>query len=272
MMQRRRQRPADGAEPAGCYWTGHAWHYLWRAAELVDKPPLSPARQAAWDANRTCARCSARSGDPWPKARDGRRFCPACVKPAMDELWAAERAADRPGLVEWARELLDDERAVLVAGRARMGSVELRAEAVAGGEVLVDALVRYPERGRGRLVMGELPEEVAVRSVDAADAGELLAGLVGRRLVCWRPWDSLMEATLNLRQSEPGGPGLDVDTLGHLRTAPDDTLGPRFDRWVGEPEGSVLYNPRCRTQQGPADPGPMVAHMRAVLAQMAAAL
>lgn len=266
-MRRRRQQPRPGAQPAGCYWTGHAYHYLWRVPDLVDKAPLSPGRQAAWDANRTCARCGAKSGDPWSKARDGRRYCPGCLRPAMEDLWAAERAADRVELGGWARELLADERVVLVAGRAVPRAVEMRAETL-DGVVLVDALVRYPERGPGR-VFGELPAEVAARAIDTAAAGELLAGLVGRRLVCWRPWDSLLEATLNLRQVEPGGPGLDPDTLGHLRTAADDVLGPRFDRWVGEPEGSVFVTGRPRRQQGPVEPAALVAHMRAVLAQMA---
>jgi hypothetical protein len=272
MMRRERKQPAPGQTPAGTYWTGHAWHSLWRMADLVDMPPLSPGRQRRWDLNRTCARCEAVSADPWPRGRDSRRYCHSCVIPAAEESWAAERAAERPGLTAWARELLADERTVLVSGRSVLGAVRVLAE-TPGGVVLADALIRTTASGATSgnvdFYAPPSPAENGARVLDTGSGVEVLAGLVGKRLVCWRPWTDLGEATLNLRQDQPHGPGLGPGVAGRLRTAPGDVVGPRWDRWVGHPSGSVRYADRCTVHLGPSDPAEVVPHMRRMLGHMA---
>lgn len=266
MLDDERREPAWGQKPAAYYWTGHDYALLWRYDDTVAKPPLSPGRQARYDANRTCARCRAKSKRPWQVARNSKRYCPKCTKPAMQELWAAERAAERPGLEAWARELLADERAVLVAGRGRQWVVELRAE-TPGGEILVDALVVHPHMWPE--AAERMPAELRARAIEVEQAVDLLAPLGGRRLVSWWQSSDLVNACLNLMAQEPGGRGL--HDLGFLRVDPGDQLGNRYARWVGEPNGSVEYAHTSVRQIPPAfEPGELCAQMRAAVLAMAA--
>lgn len=265
MLDAERREPAPGQKPAGAYWTGHAWANLWTYADTVAKPPLSPGRQRQWDANRTCTRCAKRSTTPWERARNGKRYCSACIEPAMRELWEAERAADRPGLTAWAREVLADERTVLVAGQERQYVTELRAETVAG-DVLLDALVVYPHMDP--LFADEMPADVKARAIQVEEVVDQLVELAGRRLIGW--WTrSLAGAVGRLVALEPDGRGLHAPQL--LEVPDGDRAGRRYSRWVGKWWGrSVLFTPVVAEIPAAFDPVDGVAQIRAALTEMAA--
>lgn len=272
MLDTERRRPEPGTKPVGRYWTGHQWALLWRHDQTVPKTPLSPKRQRQWDFNRTCARCSKRSERPMAKAGNGQRICGLrCEKLLMKQWWEQQRAAERPELTAWARDVRDDDRVVLVAGAGQWRwAVPMRVETL-GGEVLADVHIARP-RPDPVLVRG-MPAEVEQRSVDAAAAAALLtAVLAGRRLLTWHPWHSLHEVAEigRLAAVEPGGPG--IDDTDFLRGDLQDLVGPRYETWIGEPSGPVQYARRCRRISAGTEPREVIGRARQAIAEMAEGL
>lgn len=259
MLRKHRREPAPGQRPVACYWTGHGFALLYRAAEAVDMPPLSPGRQRLYDAARTCADCGARSVDPWEQGRDKKRYCSTCLRPAAERLWRAERAADRPVIAGWARGVLDDPTAVLATQHRRQYWVDVLFMDVAG-TVLLDAHVRWyardPERVR------EQPELFA-GSVNPREIAGEVAALAGRRLIAWRHWDA---PELWIEWDERG-----EGAMPGPRVKSGDDLGSWWDRWVGDVNGgSYLYGPRLAQQPRPYDGRELLDRMRGQLAEMAA--
>lgn len=266
MLDAERRRPADGQRPAYQYWTGRAWCPLWTHADTVAKPALSPAQQARWDANRTCAQCRKRSArGPWSLAGNGRRYCnPDCERQGMQEWWDGQRAAERPALAAWARQVLDDGQVVLVAvGRDFNAPVRWRAETIGG--LLFDVRVIGPRADPDVRAerLAEFPD-----AVDTAAAQTLLEQLRGRRILTWSTWGNIRDTCLNLTADGPDQPGL--QDLSAVVEDPADAVGARYARWVGTPSGSILHADRCAEQPAPYDPVERIGRMRQVLAEMAA--
>ncbi|WP_433379474.1 hypothetical protein [Streptosporangium sp. CA-115845] len=82
MLRHLRRRPAAGQQPLAVYPTRKGYAPLFAVADSAELPPLPPARHAAWELARTCARCGTRGQRPLGKARqDGQRYCEACQEP-----------------------------------------------------------------------------------------------------------------------------------------------------------------------------------------------
>ncbi|OKI52870.1 hypothetical protein [Micromonospora sp. CB01531] len=177
MLARQRRRPADRQKSvATLFYHGNKHAPLYAIADSVELPALSPARQAAWTAARTCARCQATSDAPLPMTNDERRRCLGCGR--AERLAAARPSwlALRQQAVDWARDVLYHPDTVLIALH-RLGHgcpIEVHATTV-DGQVLVDVLV-WPK----------YPSSKLARTPGAVDADQLvpyLTPLVGRRLI-----------------------------------------------------------------------------------------
>ncbi len=260
MLRDDRRQPAPDQKPIGQYWSGHAWVVLYKAADAVDMPPLSPGRQRQYDKARTCAGCGAKSKSPWSKFRDGERYCTPCTKPAAERLWRREREEDRPAIVAWARGVLEDPNVVLAAmDRHQLWTRDLVVDI--DGPVLLDAEIRHnvgePYEGHPQR------EELLTRSPMAVV--DQIERLRGRRLIAWWP-------TTVPRLSV----SFDKDrwvTERAVDLAEGDVLGRWYDRWVGElsDNGSYLsHRPGLRNHTPPGDNAEeSIARMRDVLAEMA---
>lgn len=262
MLKRDRKRPGDGQKPVGQYFTGYEYAPLYRLDEAVDLPPLSPGRQRLYDANRTCARCGARSKAPWEKGRDGKRYCYGCQEPAAEELWHREQVERTKASAAWAREILADESVVLLAVRSRQYWREVYAADLAGA-VLLDAKVRYSQT----VAEGNPKADELAATSGPADVLDRVLALASRRLVTWRS-DAGAELSWLLN---PASLGREVDLELRLATASGDHFGRRYDNWVGKlAGGSYRWNPTVATVPAPWEPAELVATMRTALAEMAA--
>lgn len=141
MLRRARRRVADGQQPIASYMTYRDYAPLYAVADAVAMPPLSPARQAAWDTARTCVTCVTRAATPYERGPDGERHCEPCQEPAAEAWWHAQRAKDRTAGTEWARGVLADPAAVLIYSANTVPSSCLRVETL-DGEVLIEVDLR----------------------------------------------------------------------------------------------------------------------------------
>lgn len=264
MLKPVRRRPADGQTPAYRYWTGHAWAPLYRLADTVALPPLSPGRQARWDAARTCRRCSKRSDYTFAVGADGQRYCEPCQEPAAKAWWEAERAAERAAAGAWAREVLADPATMLIAGQ-RLSAYRRVLAVDLTGAVLLDVKVPHPYYADN---LASMPADLREELVDAASVEHAAIELTYRRLIPW--WTShdvgALQAILSDTGRPPPAPGADLVRDG-------DAFGDRYSRWVGErtyPQDSYRYRQGLRQQNPPGEFADRPATMRALLDQMAA--
>lgn len=258
-LKKHRRQPAPDQEPAGCYWTGHDYVLLYDAELAVDMPAMTPGRQRRYDEARTCADgCGFTSLDPLALGWDKKRYCSKCFRPAMERLWRAERAADRPAITAWARGVLDDPATVLVAKVPQQYWQEIVVQDLSGA-VLLDAKVRSSSVDSDWLQ--ERPE-LFEDSVDPRTIVEQLLALGGRRLVAWTwplsplwvEWDECGRGVTRCPSPAEG-----------------DFAGGWWDRWVGEPAGhyDFVYQPRLAQQGRPFDAHEQVERLREVLTEMA---
>lgn len=261
MLRRDRRQPADDQKPVACYWTGHDYALLWKASEARAMPALSPGRQARWDEARRCAGpgCGKTFKSPVARGRDGKRYCEPCQEPAAERLWHTEQAARTVASAEWAREIMADERTVLVHEETDWWSYAVHAEDLAGA-VLVDLRVRGRD-GSGR---DPTPEQLAC-SIALPDVGDRLAVLADRRIVSW--WERTsgnLAATLRSMDMDPGV---------RMRPANGDSFGKRYANWVGRRathSSSFRFNYGVQEQYPTGAPVDVLERMRGALDEMAA--
>lgn len=267
MLRRDRRQPADNQKPVACYWTGHEYALLYRASGSKPMPALSPGRQARWDEARRCAGpgCGKTAKSPFARARDGKRYCEPCQEPAAERLWRTEQAARTAASAEWAREVMADERTVLVDTSVSDGDWRRRRVRIEdfAGRVLLD--VRYPHVEPGRLTAAELAE-CTVTDL-ALLAGQLAEVFTGRRVVTWYA-RRLENAAAHLVRAGGAAP------IWSLAAAGDD-FGKRYANWVGSRAihpASYRFNYEIRQQHSPpvADAAEVLERMRACLIEMAA--
>lgn len=247
MLKQHRRRQAESQRPVACYWTGHAYANLYNEAEAVDLPPLPPGRQRRYDEARTCAECGKRALDPFGKGRDDRRYCSPCQGPVHERLWREERAADRPVIAAWAREVLADPRTVLAGVRSDTYWREVFVIDVAGREVL-DARVRHHDAA---------PDPAHPRAAELSlmpSPSEMLAALDEGRVISWW-WTT----------SPPSADGRSVVAEG-------DLFGRWWARWVGElaPGATYRFHPRVADQSPPVDSAEQAGRMLELLHEMSA--
>ncbi|MFI7249813.1 hypothetical protein [Micromonospora chalcea] len=177
MLRRQRRRPAEG-QPAVAllFYHGNKHAPLYEVSASATLPALSPRRQAAWTAARTCARCATTRDTPLARHHGGRRLCLGCNR--LERLAAARPAwlTLRQQAVDWARTALLDRDVVLIALRQLGHGFPIEVHAITlDGQPLVDVLV-WPK----------WPSPKLLRTPGAIDADRLvpyLMPLIGRRLI-----------------------------------------------------------------------------------------
>ncbi|MFI0406493.1 hypothetical protein [Actinomadura sp. 3N508] len=263
MLQKRlRRRPTEGQEPVASYKVYRGYAPLYAVADTTKLPPLPPARQAAWDQARTCARCRSVKATPYAKGVDGRRYCEDCHEPAARDWWTTQRAEGRRAATAWARRVLCYlPNVILLKSATHNSSFEVRAETL-DGAVLVAAEVRDPRDPIPDWWTEEMRARTEARYTPITPVVELLRSLEGRRLVTWRgdvEW-------LLRRVNQYAGVDLALAVTEH------DQAGPFYDEWIGQlAHGgrTFRHNHRLDQQMPPGGRATEVAGIRAALHAMA---
>lgn len=253
-----RRVPATDQQPVAEYQTMKRPVPLYAVPDTTTKPPLSPARQASWDAVRTCTRCGTRKARPLGTGFDDARYCQSCLEPAMRDWWHAQRAVERTEAIQWARGVLADPNTVLVRATWSMTSPLIAIELDGTLLAKVDRRVwvnKTPPHGRDPEQYVGLPE--------LAEIGRRLAP---RREVTWGT-----ATNIGRWLAEHG-----VTDLGEtLNSDAGDLFDDRYTAWIGTKDrysgdSYAWQKPRLRKMPQPHDPAAIVAHMRTVLEEMAA--
>ncbi|MGH3238983.1 MAG: hypothetical protein ACRDNL_01295 [Spirillospora sp.] len=262
LQERLRRRPAEGQEPVASYKVHTGYAPLYAVADTTKLPPLPPARQAAWDQARTCARCRSAKAAPYVKGVDGRRYCEDCHEPAARDWWITQRAEGRRAAAAWARGVLDDlPNVVLFKSNTYTSSFKVRAETL-DGNVLVAAEVRDPRDPIPDWWTEEMRARAEARDTPITSVMALLRGLEGRRLVTWRGGVERLVRSVNRY----------VGVELALTVAEQDQTGPFYDEWIGQLLGggrSYRHNHRLDHQVPPGGWATEVAGIRAALHTMA---
>jgi hypothetical protein len=115
---------------------------LYAIVDTKPLPALSPKRAAAWTAARTCARCAKQTPRPLPQRPPERtRYCSDCAATVAFERWCEQSRAAQAETAQWARDVLDDPAAILIATDRGWNIRHMRAETVKGA-LLFDVRVR----------------------------------------------------------------------------------------------------------------------------------
>ncbi|MGI5201576.1 hypothetical protein ACQEU6_08350 [Spirillospora sp. CA-108201] len=264
LRTRLRRRAAEGQQPIASYkvYGGKNYAPLYAVADTERMPPLSPARQAAWDQARTCARCRTTQATPFAKGPDARRYCERCHEPAARDWWAVQRTEGRRAARAWSRGVLDGlPNVVLLKATSFTGSFEVQAETL-DGTVLVAAKLRDPRCTIPEWWTDEMRQRIAGRYTPIAEVLEPLRALEGCRLVTWRGGVERLQQCM--RQYA------DVDLPLAVE---DDQAAPHYDEWIGEPitrTHGYRYAHRLALQAPPGGWENHVAGIRAAVQTMAA--
>lgn len=272
MLSRLRLRLSDGQEPvASLLYAGNKYAPLYEVAAAQELPALKGKAAIRYTAMRTCVRGGAVSPTvPLDADRDGRRLCDGCWEAEGRSRWQVRHNRDRAAAVEWARGVLADPTAVVVAMSRRSSwnaPFDVIALTPAGVEILREQI--RPRSLADRTDLGGVP----IGDVD--DTG-VLERLAAARLIGWHAGGlyELNVAWHNHRaaQHKWGTPQL---TIGR-----DDAVDDHYTPWLGErrPEwtyrsaqvdysnGMCVYAYQSRSD---AEPHVLVAEIRKQLQRMA---
>jgi hypothetical protein len=186
LRKRLRKEPAKGQHSAGVLDSKWGAAELYYTEDAVDLADLKGKAATAWQRNRTCAECGKTRELPWPVfGLDGERVCPDCQTTRALRTWFEHKQAHCQQAQDWARGVLRDDAAVLVAFGGdvnhRMGQV--RVVGTAGRRLFtadgMDRPLREWSDEEGRYVCVDPDGEAAW----ARAFGEFVSVLEGRRLV-----------------------------------------------------------------------------------------
>jgi hypothetical protein len=156
---------------------------LYAVADAVPIPVETPQQARALERTRTCGTCGTVSDEPFRMARDGRRYCQSHFDAAAERVKRAEYARGRAVSAVWAREVLRDPAAMMLALlRADGDKVIVHGEDVAG-EVLFDhvmSLADVPDKIdvlMGRVQLDQLPSWVNDAVIQGVFERRLLAAV-----------------------------------------------------------------------------------------------
>lgn len=193
LREERRREPAPDQKPIALYKLRRGYAELYAICDTVPMPALSPARAAAWAEARTCARCAHVSKRPMLELDDRKRYCSSCRHTIAFERWCDQSRIVQAEAAEWARGVLADPAAVLIASSG--GAIKhIRAEPVSG-TVIFDLRVRGINDLAGLAWRDDSPEKRAERrekyagTVGPDEFATLAAPLTDARMIGWYEQD-----------------------------------------------------------------------------------
>lgn len=247
------REPAPDQKPVAIYKLRRDIADLYAICDTRPRTKLSPARAAAWKAARTCARCSQESRRPLTLADDGRRYCSGCLTAAAFERWCEQSRTVQAETAEWARGVLADPAAILIAADRGWNIRHLRAETV-NGAVIFDVRARSIDD----LDTGwydDTPEKRAERheryagTIGPAELAGLAASIAEARTIGWDTRDSHLE-------------GSRVSPIPHIKAA--DAIEPRLALFSGvapsQRHGHWFPEPKMPWNRTPAAYPPFTMH------------
>ena len=193
------REPADDQKPVAIYKLRRDIADLYAIVDTRPMPALSPKRQAAWDAARTCARCSKNSRRPLLQIDGGARYCSNCLSDMAFERWCDQSRAMQAEIGEWARGVLADPAAMLIASDRGWNIRHLRAETIKGA-LLFDVRVRSTDDIDNGWYQ-DTPEKKAERleryagTVGPTELAGLAASISEARTLGWTDRDSYLEGS-----------------------------------------------------------------------------
>lgn len=186
----RRRQPARGQRPIAEYRLRRGTADLYAVADTKPMPQLSDTRADAWTRARTCHRCSKPAPRPFPTHTDGGRYCSPCREQIAVDHWTEQSRAAQDETALWARAVLDDPAAVLIAHDGSWKIRRIRAETIAG-TVIADVRVRTFDDLSVVALPGDGPDEIAAReaayagSIGPAGYAEAAPALAVSRIIGW---------------------------------------------------------------------------------------
>jgi len=226
LRREHRAQPAPGQQPVAYYLAGQDWVPLYAIADAVNLPALSPSRQAAWNAARTCAACGKRLGSPLeisPEPERARR-CARCHRLAAEQQWIEAVRPVQAEMAAWAREVLADPATVIAAYEGTGGGCATHHVEDVNGNVLLHARLRGFDDAE---LAAKYPQYAG--TVSAREILPQIQALEGRRIIGWHRW-----WPDNLRVYDGNGTLL----TPVLRSRETDELADRYRLWTAE---SPLY-------------------------------
>lgn len=271
------REPGPDQKPVAIYKLRRDIADLYAICDTKPRTKLSPARAAAWTEARTCAGCSKPSRRPLPELRPLRtRYCADCARNVTFERWCEQSRAAQAAAAEWAREVLADPAAVLIASDRGRNIRHMCAETV-GGALIFDVRVR----GIDDIDSGwydDTPEKKAERhqryagTIGPAELAGLAASIAEARGIGWTERDghvNVARVTL-LPRIKP------EDAVEDRLALFSGVAPPNARRWFPEPKipwGYVpaTYPPYTMHQELRAGESCIteIAHLRTLLALMA---
>lgn len=189
MLSRLRRSVAPGQQPvASLLYRGNKYTGLYEIAASTAPRDQTPAQAARSLAARTCHRCTAVSGNPYPLNDSGARTCPPCHRVEDAAVRAVDASRQRYASRDWARQLLlaAPGTAVIIAARTVRGipvisasgfPVWLAAVDVTTGDTLLHAVIRPHRPAPDATVPSD--------AVDLDDVAVQLQALADRRVIRW---------------------------------------------------------------------------------------
>jgi hypothetical protein len=226
-----RRRLAPGQAPAATLLyqppaaVGPQYTPLYEIAATVQLPPLPPVQQARWVAARTCNRCGTLGQAPLPVLDDGRRRCSGCLEAEACAGWWQRQNVRRLQGSAWAREVLADPAAVLVAEHNKEWDAPLQ--------------VAFRRPGMPPFLAAVLPYRLRERASEFPDAAaaDVYRGEIEQlgqaRRIGWTE-HPLYRLTEQTHWYEWGWPV-------SLRVDAADTVLERYSAWLGDRPAGLSY-------------------------------
>lgn len=240
----RHREPAPDQKPVAIYKLRRDIADLYAIVDTAPLPALSPARAAAWTAARTCARCATESRRPLLLIDDGRRYCSGCSSALAFQRWSQQSRAVQAETAEWARGVLADPAAMLIAADRGWNIRHLRAETVKGA-VLFDVRVRSTDDIDNGWYQ-DTPEKKAERhkryadTIGPAELAGVTAPIAEARTLGWSVRDSHLEGS-RVSPIPAIKPGDEIETRLALYSGVAPTH--RHTQWFPEPKIPWNYAP-----------------------------
>jgi hypothetical protein len=220
LSREHRARPAPGQPVLAYYLAGQEYADLFAIADTVNLPPLSPKRQAAWDASRTCAACGKRFGSPLQRSPEPERArrCAPCHQLAAEQQWIQAVRPVQAEMSAWAREVLADPTVVIAAWDG--GGVSTYHVEDLTGRKLLHARIRPFDDPATAAKCPQYADTVSAREILPQ-----IQALDGRRIITWhRFWPGDLHVY--------DGQGVLMTPV--LRSRDTDELADRYRLWTGE--------------------------------------